>query len=83
MLTAHYGVVLANLYAAFGTLHFGSPEQFIVRNGKLDVIVCAVDAEYFALVAMDRATDDPETEPFADAMATLSAAALALRTEIG
>ena len=32
MLTAHYGVVMSHLHAAFGTWHFGGPEYFIAQH---------------------------------------------------
>ena len=52
VLTAHYGVVMAHLTAAFGTWHFGGPEYFIAQHRKLQIVVCAVDAGYFALMAV-------------------------------
>jgi predicted regulator of Ras-like GTPase activity (Roadblock/LC7/MglB family) len=52
LLTAHYGVVLNHLEAAFGTLHVGGPEYFVVRNGRLGVLVHTVEAGYFALLAV-------------------------------
>lgn len=52
VLTAHYGVVMAHLNAAFGTWHFGGPEYFIAQHRKLQIVVCAVDAGYFALMAV-------------------------------
>ena len=51
MLTAHYGVVLAQLHAAFGTWHFGGPEYFIAQHEQLDIVVHAVDGGYYALIA--------------------------------
>lgn len=80
VLTAHYGVVLANLYAAFGTLHFGAPEMFLARHAGIDVIVTAVDQSYYILIAMDRPNADDD--PYADAIATLARAADLLRKEI-
>ena len=32
VLTAHYGVVLGQLHAAFGTWHFGGPEYFVAAR---------------------------------------------------
>jgi hypothetical protein len=52
VLTAHYGVVMAHLTAAFGTWHFGGPEYFIAQHRNLEIVVCAVDAGYYALVAI-------------------------------
>jgi predicted regulator of Ras-like GTPase activity (Roadblock/LC7/MglB family) len=53
VLTAHYGVVMAHLHAAFGTWHFGGPEYFIVQHRGLQIVVCAVDAGYYALMALE------------------------------
>jgi hypothetical protein len=52
VLTAHYGVVMAHLHAAFGTWHFGGPEFFIAQHRELEIVVCAVDAGYYALMAI-------------------------------
>jgi hypothetical protein len=52
VLTAHYGIVMAHIDACFGTWHFGGPEYFIAQHLKLQVIVCAVDAGYYALIAV-------------------------------
>jgi len=52
VLTAHYGVVMAHLTAAFGTWHFGGPEYFIAQHRELEIVVCAVDAGYYALMAL-------------------------------
>ena len=52
ILTAHYGVVMAHLTAAFGTWHFGGPEYFIAQHRELEIVVCAVDAGYYALMAI-------------------------------
>jgi predicted regulator of Ras-like GTPase activity (Roadblock/LC7/MglB family) len=54
VLTAHYGVILAQLTAAFGTWHYGGPEYFIAQHKKLEVFVHAVDAGYYALLAYDQ-----------------------------
>ena len=52
VLTAHYGVVMAQLHAAFGTWHYGGPEFFIAEHESLDVLVQSVDAGYYALMAV-------------------------------
>ena len=52
VITAHYGVVMAHLTAAFGTWHFGGPEYFIAQHRDLEIVVCAVDAGYYALMAL-------------------------------
>ncbi|CAN5207587.1 hypothetical protein BH11MYX1_BH11MYX1_32780 [soil metagenome] len=57
VLTAHYGVVMAQLAAAFGTLHFGGAEYFVARHEGIEVIVYVVDAGYFTLLAFAEQTD--------------------------
>jgi hypothetical protein len=52
VITAHYGVVMAQLTAMFNTWHYGSPEYFICHHAKIDIVVHAVDAGYFALMAL-------------------------------
>ena len=54
ILTAHYGVVLANLEAAFNTLHVGGPQYFVVEHSRFDVLVQPVAMGYFALLALAR-----------------------------
>ncbi|MGE0551245.1 MAG: hypothetical protein AB7O24_21810 [Kofleriaceae bacterium] len=76
ILTAHYGVVLAQLHAAFGTWHFGFPEYFIAQHATLDVVVHAVEAGYYALIAVT------EPAPLATALSTLRTAAAELRREM-
>jgi hypothetical protein len=76
LLTAHYGVVLAQLHAAFGTWHFGGPEYFIAQHAVLDIVVHAVDGGYYALLAVT------EPAPLAQALICLREAARALREEI-
>ena len=55
VLTAHYGVVLAQLHAAFGIFHFGAPEYFMVQHQKLAVVVHTVEGGYYVLMAVDPA----------------------------
>jgi hypothetical protein len=54
ILTAHFGVVLANLEAALNTKHFGGARYFVVENSQVDVVVHTVEGGYFALLAMER-----------------------------
>jgi len=76
VLTAHYGVVLAQLTACFGTWHFGGPEYFIAQHDQLEVVVHIVDAGYYALLAFESAA------PLAVAIENLRSAASALRKEM-
>jgi predicted regulator of Ras-like GTPase activity (Roadblock/LC7/MglB family) len=76
ILTAHYGVVFAQLHAAFGIFHFGAPEYFMVQHAKLGVVVHAVDGGYFALMAVK----DPARLTFA--VTALEASVPELRQEM-
>jgi len=76
ILTAHYGVVLANLEAAFNTWHFGGPQFFVVEHTRLDVLVHAVDDGYFALLAVE------QPAPLGVALSSLTEAVTALRKEM-
>lgn len=77
VLTAHYGVLLAQVRAWLGTRHFGGPEYFITHHAAVDVVVCVVDASYFALLAL-RAPGGP----LARAMVELRTAVTALHREM-
>jgi hypothetical protein len=77
VITAHYGVVMQQLIAAFGTWHYGSPEYFFAEHGKLAVVVHAVDAGYFALIASS------QPAPLAIALESARGAAHALKQEMG
>jgi hypothetical protein len=61
VLTAHYGVVLAQMHAAFSLWHYGAPEYFMVQHAKLGVVVHAVEGGYYALIAVN----DPARVTFA------------------
>ena len=76
LLTAHYGIVLSQLHAAFGTWHFGGPEFFIAEHERLGVVVHAVDGGYYALLAMSTPA------PLGFALASLRNAAGQLRQEM-
>lgn len=76
LLTAHYGVVLGHIHAAFGTWHFGGPEYFIAQHALLDVVVHAVDGGYYALMAVT------EPAPLGRALLRLREAARALHREL-
>lgn len=76
LLTAHYGVILANLEALLNTQHFGGTCYFVIENSRLDVVVHAVDAGYYALLAV------PPPAPIGLALGALAAAAVELRQEM-
>lgn len=57
VITAYYGVVLANLNSLFDVWHYGGPEFFFAQHAKLDVLVHAVDAGYYALLAFSKPPD--------------------------
>jgi hypothetical protein len=79
VLTAHYGVVLAQLHSAFGTWHFGGPEYFIAQHKRLDVVVHSVAHGYYALLAMKECDG---TAPLGAALTSLRSAAAELRKEL-
>lgn len=82
ILTAHYGVILAHLHAAFGIWHFGGPEYFVAQHQSLGIVVHALEGGYYALLAVDRKnqkTDDDFAQP---ALASLRDAAHALHREM-
>ena len=76
LLTAHYGIVLAQLHAAFGTWHFGGPEYFIAQHEVLDIVVHAVAGGYYALLAVT------VPAPLARALISLREAARELHREM-
>lgn len=51
VITAHYGIVLSQMNACFGTWHYGFPEYFIAQHKRLEVVVHAVEGGYYALMA--------------------------------
>jgi hypothetical protein len=61
IITATYGVVLAQLDAAFGLWHYGRPEYFIASHAKMGIVVHAVHGGYYALLAVS----DPARVTFA------------------
>jgi len=76
LVTAHYGIVLRQLHAAFGTWHFGGPEYFLAQHELLDVVVHAVDGGYYTLLAV------AEPAPLGHALRALREAARALHREM-
>jgi hypothetical protein len=76
ILTAHYGVLLANLEAALNTKHFGGAQYFVVENTTVDVVVHTVEGGYFALLAMEHPTC------LATALEAIGQAARALKQEM-
>lgn len=80
VLTAHYGVVLAQLHAWLGTRHFGGPEYFIAQYAAVDVIVHALPDGYYALLAVGKPAT-PMT-PLGPAIISLREAVRALVKEM-
>jgi hypothetical protein len=76
VITAHYGVILRHLAACFGTWHYGGPEYFIAVHERMEVVVYAIDAGYFALIASQ------QPAPLDVALESLRGAARALRVEM-
>lgn len=76
LLTAHHGVILANLEALLATKHFGGARWFVIGHRDLDVAVHTVDDGYFALLA----TRPPTS--LGRSLASLAGAADELRREM-
>lgn len=76
ILTAHNGVILQTLQAAFATWHFGGVEFYVVEHTKLDVLVHDVGQGYFALLAVE------QPAPLGAAMGSLVEAVAELRKEM-
>lgn len=76
ILTAHYGVILANLEALLNTQHFGGAQYFVVENRLVDIVVHTVDDGYYAMLAVHTPA------PLATAIGALRQAALELQKEM-
>ena len=77
VLTAHYGVVMAQLSACYGTWHYGGPEYFIAQHAQLDVVVWALESGYYVLLGVT----EPGA-PLARALESLRQAAVAITREM-
>jgi hypothetical protein len=82
ILTAHYGVILAHLHAAFGIWHFGGPEFFVAQHAKFGIVVHALEGGYFALLAVARTPASASDDFVQPALASLRDAAHALHREM-
>lgn len=86
VLTAHFGVVLALVKSAFGIFHYGSPNALLTRFARMDIVLCAVEAGYYAVMAIvpaPVATEDPEhLDPCNDAIVRLGDAVRELAKEM-
>jgi hypothetical protein len=76
ILTAHFGVLLANLESALNTKHFGGAQYFVVENSRVDVVVHTVAGGYYALLAMERPSC------LATALGAIGEAAVLLKKEM-
>jgi len=76
LVTAHYGIVLSQLHAAFGTWHFGGPEYFIAQHVALDIVLHAVPGGYYVMLAVT------EPAPLGHALRSLRLAAHELHREM-
>ena len=76
ILTAHYGVVLSNLEAAFNTWHFGGPQFFVCEHTRVDVLVHTVEDGYYMLLAVE------QPSPLGVALGSLTDAVVELRREM-
>ena len=86
VLTAHYGVILAQLHSVFGIWHFGGIEYFVAQHASLGVVVQSVGSGYYALLAVADSEPRGELHPHGDrvvgALSTLAQVARALEKEM-
>jgi predicted regulator of Ras-like GTPase activity (Roadblock/LC7/MglB family) len=76
LVAAHYGVILGQVQAALHLSHFGEAEEMILQHQKLDLIVRAVDPQYYVVLAIGAGAH------LATALRAVIAAASALRAEM-
>jgi predicted regulator of Ras-like GTPase activity (Roadblock/LC7/MglB family) len=77
LLTAHYGVVLAQVQAALQTCHYGEANLVMLEHADMDILVHAVQEGYYALLALSRPA------PLAQAISAITRAVSELRREMG
>ena len=76
LLGAHYGVILNHVQSALHLTHFGEAEEMILQHQKLDLIVRAVDPQYYVVLAVGAGAH------LATALRAVVVAASALRAEM-
>ncbi len=76
MLTAHYGIVLAQVNSALHTFHYGSATQLTLHHERIDLLIELVGEGYFALLALEPPSS------LAHALNSLGAASVRLREEM-
>ena len=77
IVAAHYGVILNHVQSVLHLTHFGEAEEVILQHQKLDLIVRAVDKDYYVVLAVNAAGAH-----LATALREIAAAARALRAEM-
>ena len=50
LLAAHYGVILNHVQSVLHLTHFGEAEEVILQHQKVDLIVRAVDKDYYVVL---------------------------------
>ena len=76
LLAAHYVVILHHVQGLLHLTHFGEAEEIILLHQKVDLIVRAVDKDYFVVLVATAGAH------LATALREASALASALRAEI-
>jgi predicted regulator of Ras-like GTPase activity (Roadblock/LC7/MglB family) len=76
LVAAHYGVILNHVQSVLHLTHFGEAEEVILQHQKMDLIVRAVDKDYYIVLAVDAGSH------LATALREIAAAARALRAEM-
>jgi predicted regulator of Ras-like GTPase activity (Roadblock/LC7/MglB family) len=49
---AHWGVILNHVNAALRTFHYGDPQIVMLHHDRLDILIQAVDEQYYLLMAL-------------------------------
>jgi hypothetical protein len=76
ILTAHYGVVLAQVQSALHTFHFGEAKIAVISYRTLDILISSVYEGYYAILVVGR------PRSLSRAMTSLAQATSQLRQEM-
>ncbi len=76
LLTAHYGVLLAQVQSALNTWHYGETDLLMLAHNDIAILIQSVQEGYYALIAVYRPA------PLGRALSALGRATHALRREM-
>ena len=78
VIAAHYAVILNHVQSVLHLTHHGEADEVILRHGKIDLVLRAVDRHYFIALA----TRAEGSSHLATALREVATAVTALRAEI-